>query len=66
MNTNGGGLSCTHPGMYGLFTLIEATEQIMGTAGARQQRQVELALAHGNGAVLSSQASVILGSADTL
>ena len=60
------GLSCTHPGMYGLFTLIEATEQIMGTAGARQQQNVELALAHGNGAVLSSQATVILGSADTL
>lgn len=66
VNTNGGGLSCTHPGMYGLFTLIEATEQIMGTAGARQQEKVELALAHGNGAVLSSQATVILGSADTL
>jgi acetyl-CoA acetyltransferase len=66
VNTNGGGLSCTHPGMYGLFTLIEATEQIMGTAGARQQKKVELALAHGNGAVLSSQATVILGSADTL
>jgi acetyl-CoA acetyltransferase len=66
VNTNGGGLSCTHPGMYGLFTLIEATEQIMGTAGARQQHDVELALAHGNGAVLSSQASVILGSAATL
>jgi acetyl-CoA acetyltransferase len=66
VNTNGGGLSCTHPGMYGLFTLIEATEQIMGNAGARQRPSVELALAHGNGAVLSSQATVILGSADTL
>jgi acetyl-CoA acetyltransferase len=66
VNTNGGGLSCVHPGMYGLFTLVEATRQLMGTAGERQLPQVDLALAHGNGGVLSSQATVILGSADTL
>ena len=29
VNTNGGGLSCVHPGMYGLFTIVEATRQIM-------------------------------------
>jgi acetyl-CoA acetyltransferase len=30
VNTNGGGLSCNHPGMYGLFTIIEAVEQLRG------------------------------------
>ena len=66
VNTNGGGLSCVHPGMYGLFTLAEATEQIMGTAGARQVKDVNLALAHGNGGKLSSQVTAILGSEATL
>jgi acetyl-CoA acetyltransferase len=62
VNTNGGGLSCVHPGMYGLFTMVEAMEQVMGLAGARQVADVELALSHGNGGVLSSQATLILGS----
>ena len=60
VNTNGGGLSCTHPGMYGLFTIIEAVRQLQGRCGARQVAGAELALAHGNGGVLSSQATVIL------
>ncbi len=66
VNTNGGGLSCVHPGMYGLFTLVEAVAQITGTAGARQVPDVNVAVAHGNGGVLSSQATVILGSGATL
>ena len=36
MNTNGGGLSYCHPGMYGLFLLIEAVRQLRGECGARQ------------------------------
>ncbi|SFC27278.1 acetyl-CoA acetyltransferase [Tropicimonas isoalkanivorans] len=66
VNTNGGGLSCVHPGMYGLFVMYEAIEQIMGTAGKRQQADVNLAVAHGNGGTLSSQATLILGSEATL
>lgn len=66
VNTNGGGLSCVHPGMYGLFTLVEAAQQIMGNAGARQVSGARLALAHGNGGFLSSQATVILGNADCI
>jgi acetyl-CoA acetyltransferase len=66
LNTNGGGLSCVHPGMYGLFTLVEATEQLMGSAGARQVPGAKLALAHGNGGFLSSQATVILGTPETV
>jgi len=66
VNTNGGGLSCVHPGMYGLFTMVEAMQQIMGTAGERQVDNVHLALAHGNGGTLSSQATLILGDDATL
>jgi acetyl-CoA acetyltransferase len=66
VNTNGGGLACNHPGMYGLFTVIEGVEQLRGACGARQIPDVQLALAHANGGVLSSQATAILGSEDTL
>jgi len=62
MNTNGGGLACTHPGMYGIFLLIEAVRQLRGDfAWARQVPDAELALVHGTGGVLSSAATVILG-----
>ena len=66
VNTNGGGLSYCHPGMYGLFLLIEAVRQLRGECGARQVQDCEVAIAHGNGGVLSSQATVILGTAATL
>jgi acetyl-CoA acetyltransferase len=66
VNTNGGGLSYCHPGMYGLFLLIEAVRQLRGECGARQVARTEVALAHGNGAVLSSQYTVILGAPHTL
>lgn len=66
VNTNGGGLSCVHPGMYGIYLLIEATRQLMGEAGARQVPDAKLAVAHGNGVELSSQATVILGTEETL
>src|ERR1700688_4752369 len=61
VNTNGGGLSYCHPGMYGLFLLIEAVRQLRGECGDRQVKDCQVALAHGNGGVLSSQATVILG-----
>jgi len=66
VNTNGGGLSYCHPGMYGLFLLIEAVRQLRGECGVRQVKDCHVALAHGNGGVLSSQATVILGSGATL
>ncbi len=66
VNTNGGGLSYCHPGMYGLFLLIEAVRQLRGECGARQVAKCETALAHGNGGVLSSQATVILGTQATV
>jgi acetyl-CoA acetyltransferase len=66
VNTNGGGLSCVHPGMYGIFALIEAVRQLRGEAGERQVRGARTALAHGNGGMLSSQATAILGTAEAL
>ncbi len=66
VNTNGGGLSCAHPGMYGLFTMVEAAQQIMGVCGDRQVTGAQLAIAHGNGGELSSEAVLVLGSAETL
>ncbi len=66
VNTNGGGLSCVHPGMYGTITLIEVVRQLRGTCGERQVARCRTVLAHGNGGTLSSQATAILGLEETL
>ena len=66
VNTNGGGLSCVHPGMYGLFLTIEAVEQLRGRAGERQIEGAEIALCNGNGGLLSSQVTAVLGTSATL
>jgi len=66
VNTNGGGLSCVHPGMYGLFTMVEAVQQLQGICGERQVPGAKLAVAHGNGGVLSSEAVLVLGTQETL
>ena len=66
VNTSGGGLSYCHPGMYGLLVMIEAIRQVRGECGERQVDGCDVALAHGNGGVLSSQCTVIFGSQATL
>lgn len=66
VNTNGGGLSYCHPGMFGVFVLIEAVRQLRGDLGARQVPGCETAIAHGNGGTLSAQSTVILGTQATL
>ena len=66
VNTNGGGLSYCHPGMYGLLILIEGVRQLRGDCGERQVKKHDTAMVHGNGGVLSAQASVILGTGATL
>jgi len=66
VNTNGGGLSCVHPGMYGLFNIVEARQQLAKLADGRQVPNAELAVAHGSGLELSSQATLILGTEATV
>jgi acetyl-CoA acetyltransferase len=66
VNTNGGGLSYNHPGMYGLLLVIEAVRQLRGECGERQVEGAEIALAHGNGGVLSSQVTALLGTESVL
>ncbi|MDP2743180.1 MAG: thiolase, partial [Hydrogenophaga sp.] len=60
LNTNGGGLSYAHPGMYGIFLLIEAVRQLRGECGPRQIQDAVTALVHGTGGTLSSGATCIL------
>jgi acetyl-CoA acetyltransferase len=66
VNTNGGGLSCVHPGMYGIFCLIEAVRQLRGQGGARQVTGAQTALVNGNGGTLSSQSTAVLGTTQVL
>lgn len=66
VNTSGGGLSYCHPGMYGLLVMIEAIRQVRGECDKRQVKDCNVALAHGNGGVLSSQCTVIFGSQATV
>ena len=61
MNTNGGGLSYTHSGMYGMFTLIELTRQLRGEAGERQVKDATLALSHNIGGKPQTCAIAIIG-----
>ena len=60
INTNGGGLSYTHSGMYGIFPIIEATRQLRGECGARQVPGVNVSLVNGMGGMLSAAGTLVL------
>ena len=63
LNTDGGGLSSNHPGMRGIFLLIEAARQLRGES-CSQVMDAKLAVAHGNGGMLGSRhcaGTIILG-----
>jgi acetyl-CoA acetyltransferase len=64
--TSGGGLAYTHPGMFGMFLLVEAVRQLQGACGDRQVGGAEVAIAHGTGGVLSATGTVIVGTEATL
>ncbi len=64
INLDGGGLSSNHPGMRGIFLVIEAVKQLRGECGPRQVAGAEVALVHGTGGLLStlhSGATLVLG-----
>ncbi|HXQ18304.1 MAG TPA: acetyl-CoA acetyltransferase [Acidimicrobiales bacterium] len=66
MNTNGGGLSYTHPGMYGMFLIAESVRQLRGECGKRQVQGADVAVAHGSGGVLSCMSTIVFGTEGTL
>jgi acetyl-CoA acetyltransferase len=62
VNTHGGLLSHCHPGNPGsMFALTEAVYQMRGQAGDRQLAKADLALVHGQGGIMSSHCTIILG-----
>jgi acetyl-CoA acetyltransferase len=60
--THGGLLSAVHPGLSGgMFHVVEAVRQLRGECGARQVKDAELVLAHGNGGIIGIHCTLILG-----
>jgi acetyl-CoA acetyltransferase len=59
-NTDGGGLSACHPGMRGMFLIVEAVRQLRGEGGPTQVPNARIAVAHGTGGMLSTGATLIL------
>jgi len=59
MNTNGGGLSYTHTGMYGMFAIQEAVRQLHGEAAA-QVPGVKVSFVQGVGMMFSAAGSLVL------
>jgi acetyl-CoA acetyltransferase len=60
LNTNGGGLSYMHSGMYGMYALQESVRQIRGIAPA-QVDDVEVSVAHGVGGMFAASGTIIFG-----
>jgi acetyl-CoA acetyltransferase len=60
LNTNGGGLSYTHTGMYGMFALQESVRQMRGTAPA-QVPGAKISVCHGVGGMFSASGTIVFG-----
>jgi acetyl-CoA acetyltransferase len=60
LNPSGGGLSYLHPGMLGLYLILDAVEQLRGTAGERQVPDASVSLLHGMGMTLAAHATAVL------
>jgi acetyl-CoA acetyltransferase len=59
LNTNGGGLSYTHTGMYGMFAIQESVRQLRGTAPA-QVPDVKISIAHGVGGMFAASGTLVM------
>ena len=60
LNTNGGGLSYMHSGMYGMYALQESVRQLRGTAAA-QVPGAKISVSHGVGGMFAASGTVIFG-----
>lgn len=60
-NTDGGGLSSCHPGMRGMFLMVEAVKQLRGECGDRQVENAKIACVNGTGGWFSSASTLLLG-----
>jgi len=52
VNPDGGGLSSNHPGMRGIFLVIEAVRQLRKECAGRQVENAGVACVHGTGGIL--------------
>jgi acetyl-CoA acetyltransferase len=59
LNTNGGGLSYMHSGMYGMYALQESVRQLRGTAAA-QVPGARISVAHGVGGMFAASGTIIM------
>ncbi len=60
LNTNGGGLSYTHTGMYGMFAIQEGVRQLRGEAAA-QAGDPQISVILGNGGMFATAGVLVLG-----
>ena len=60
LNTNGGGLSNTHTGMYGMFAIQEGVRQLRGEAAA-QVGDPQISVIVGNGGMFATSGVLVLG-----
>ena len=60
MNTNGGGLSYMHSGMYGMYALQESVRQMRGKAAA-QVADAKISVCHGVGGMFAASGTIIMG-----
>lgn len=58
LNTNGGGLSYMHSGMYGMYALQESVRQMRGTAPA-QVPGAKISVCHGVGGMFAASGTII-------
>jgi acetyl-CoA acetyltransferase len=59
LNTNGGGLSYMHSGMYGMYALQEGVRQMRGVSDA-QIEGAEISVVHGVGSMFGAAGTIVL------